>query len=138
MRMNDLLTIGKLAKRAHVNVETIRFYEKKSLLKKPNTKVGAFRVYPDEYISKILFIKKAQDLGFTLNEIKDLLILDQNKRSTCENVAQKARIKVEEVQEKIKSLKKMEKSLKKIITACEDGPEAKACCKVSDCFDRKC
>ena len=138
MNMNESLTIGKLAQSAGVNLETVRFYERKGLLKRPTSKRGAFRVYPFEYVSKIQFIKKAQEIGFTLNEIKELLVLDQNKKATCSDVASIARLKVSEVKEKINSLKLMEKSLNKIIKACEIGPNEKACCRVSDCFDSKC
>lgn len=138
MRMNGSLTIGKLADASKVNVETIRFYEKKGLLKRPTSKKGAFRVYPSDYITRIGFIKKAQELGFTLVEIKDLLQLDQNSTATCAHVSKKASSKLNEVQEKIKSLKSMEKSLKNIIKACGVGPKMKACCRVSDCFESKC
>lgn len=138
MSMNESLTIGKLAKASYVNVETIRFYEKQGLLKQPNSKKGAFRVYPEGYISKIGFIKRAQKLGFTLTEIKDLFRLDQNTRATCGSVSRIAETKVNQIREKIKSLKVMEKSLLNVIAACEAGPEQKACCRVSDCFDSKC
>ncbi|MCB1198181.1 MAG: MerR family DNA-binding protein [Deltaproteobacteria bacterium] len=134
--MNKLLTIGKLAKVSDVGVETIRFYHRKGLLAEPATRNGAFRVYPDVYVSKIRFIKKAQQLGFTLAEIKDLLLLDQNKNATCKSVALKAQAKVEEVKAKIDGLRKMEQALMKIIVACGQGPQAKACCQVSDCFDK--
>ncbi|MDA8792196.1 MerR family DNA-binding protein [Bacteriovoracaceae bacterium] len=136
--MNESLTIGKLADASQVNVETIRFYEKKGLLKKPTSKRGAFRVYPLDYITRIGFIKKAQILGFTLIEIKDLLLLDQNSTATCSHVSKKASLKLNEVQEKIDSLKRMEKSLENIIKACDVSPEMKACCRVSDCFESNC
>ena len=138
MNMDESLTIGKLAKASNVNVETIRFYEKKGLLKKPLTKKGAFRIYPEVYVSRLEFIKRVQELGFTLSEIKELLLLDENTKSTCSHVSKKATFKLEEVKEKIRSLKRMEKSLKRIIEACDQGPEIKACCRVSDCFDSKC
>lgn len=132
------LTIGKLAGAAEVGVETIRFYERKGLLKKPTTRLGAFRVYSEDNISKIKFIKKAQDLGFTLKEIKELMALDQNSKSTCSNVANKAETKLNEVQDKIKDLRQIETALVKLLDACLQSPEAKACCKVSDCFENKC
>ena len=136
--MNESLTIGKLADAALVNVETIRFYERIGLLRRPTQKKGAFRVYPAQYISVIVFIKKAQELGFTLKEIAELLKLDSNTRATCAHISKKAQGKLEQVQEKIQSLKVIEKALKKIVTACEIGPEEKACCRVSDCFEGKC
>ncbi len=132
------LTIGKLAQASDVGVETVRFYERQGLIKKPQTKVGAFRIYPEEHIAKIKFIKKAQDLGFTLKEIKDLLLLDQNTRSTCADLAKKADKKLSEVKLKIHDLKKIEQALMKLQKACEQSSEAKACCKISDCFENKC
>lgn len=134
----EQLTIGKLAGAADVGIETIRFYERKGLIKKPTTKLGAFRVYATENVSKIKFIKKAQDLGFTLKEIKDLMSLDQNTKATCSDVSQKTEIKLQEVKEKIKNLKKIEMALTKLLNACDVSKEAKACCKVSDCFENKC
>lgn len=132
------LTIGKIAAAANVGVETIRFYERKGLLKKPVDKVGAFRIYSKDSISKIKFIKKAQDLGFTLKEIKELITLDHNIKSTCFNVAKKTETKLKEVKDKIQNLKKIESALEKLLNACLLSPEAKACCKVSDCFENKC
>ena len=101
------LTIGKLAEKAQVGVETIRFYERKGLIKKPTSRRGAFRVYSNELISKIYFIKKAQDLGFTLNEVKELLELNTKPRITCGTVKIKTLAKIEEIDAKIADLKRM-------------------------------
>lgn len=136
--MENSLTIGKLAKLANVNVETIRFYENKGILTRPTKKKGQFRVYSENYISKLNFIKKTKELGFTLKEIKDLLVLDQDENSTCKNVGDKALNKLEEIQDKINSLKLIEKRLKKIIKTCDNELDQRACCKVSDCLDSKC
>lgn len=138
MSMNESFTIGTLAKIAKVNVETIRFYEKKGLLKRPTSKKGSFRVYSKDYVVKMNFIKQAQALGFTLKEIKEFLFLDESKTATCHTVSERANEKLLEVREKIKALRKMEKSLLKIVASCDLGPDAKACCKVSDCFGSKC
>lgn len=132
------LTIGKLAKEANVNVETVRFYEKKGLIKRPTLGSGPFRIYSDEAISKINFIKKAQEIGFTLREIKEFISFEQNTIAPCSDVATKAQAKLTEVNNKILSLKKMQKALKKLISSCEVNPEKIGNCKVSDCFDNKC
>lgn len=128
------LTIGKLANESGVGVETVRFYERKGLIKKPQAKEG-FRKYTDDDAQKIRFIKKAQDLGFTLKEIKELLELNGNPKSTCGDVKTKADIKLKEVEEKIQSLEKMKKSLVDLSKACDVGKKALACCKVMNCFE---
>lgn len=134
----DVLTIGKLAKASNVGIETVRFYERKGLLKKPATRIGNFRSYPETDITKIHFIKMAQEIGFTLAEIKEFLLLNENKNSTCDDVKTRAESKLKEVNEKIKSLKFMKKSLEQLVMACSVSREAKACCKVINCFEGKC
>lgn len=108
MSMNELLTIGKLASAASVNVETIRFYERKGILKQPK-KQGAFRYYPEDYITRIRFIKRSQELGFTLNEAKELLDLKIKNQSRCGDVLSKTEEKIKEINQKINDLKKDEK-----------------------------
>ena len=132
------LTISKLAKAAKVGIETVRFYERRGLLKKPHSKIGSYRQYPQTDITKIQFIKKAQLIGFTLGEIKELLILDGNKNSTCGDVKSRAQSKLDEVNEKIKSLKFMKESLEQLVFACNVSAEAKSCCKVITCFEGNC
>lgn len=134
----EKLTIGKLAEKAQVGVETIRFYEREGLIKKPLTKVGSFRIYADDNIAKIRFIKRGQELGFTLKEVKELMALDQNTKATCDDVASKAQNKLKEVKTKIDDLKRIEAALTKLIKACTVAPTAMACCKVSDCLENKC
>lgn len=128
------LTIGKLANESDVSVETVRFYERKGLIKKPQNKEG-FRKYTENDAQKIRFIKHAQDLGFTLKEIKELLELNSNPRSTCDDVKGKAETKLKEVEEKIQSLEKMKKSLRVLSKACDIGKKALACCTIMSCFE---
>lgn len=128
------LTIGKLADESGVGVETVRFYERKGLIKKPQNREG-FRKYGEDDAKKIRFIKHAQDLGFTLKEIKELLELNSNPRSTCGDVKDKADVKLKEVEEKIQSLEKMKKSLLELSKACDVGKKALACCKIMNCFE---
>lgn len=130
-------TIGKLAKESGVGVETVRFYERKGLIKKPNTKQG-FRNYAEDDTKRILFIKHAQNLGFTLKEIKDLLELNTNPKATCDDVKQKAESKLQEVKEKIEKLEQMKKSLMDLSKACNVGKKAMACCQILDCFETNC
>ncbi|MCR9203860.1 MAG: MerR family DNA-binding protein [Halobacteriovoraceae bacterium] len=133
MGMNEQLTIGKLAKASNVNVETIRFYERKGILKQPK-KQGAFRHYPEEYIARVQFIKRAQELGFTLKEAKELLELRIKDQSKCSDVLSLAEDKIHEIDKKIKDLKEMKKSLIKLADCCEDTSIPLSECPILECF----
>lgn len=131
--MEELLTIGKLADASEVNVETIRFYERKGILKQPR-KLGAFRHYPDEYIARIRFIKRSQELGFTLKEAKELLDLRIRDQAKCNDVLIRTEEKINEIDQKIKDLKRMKKSLKGLANCCEDRSIPLSECPVLDSF----
>ena len=132
-------TIGKLAEQAEVGVETIRFYERKGLIKQPKkAATGGFRTYPDEDALKIKFIKRAQELGFTLAEVKELLSMNANPKATCKSVGVKATAKLEEVESKIADLTRMRDSLKILKAACSKNEEALACCRIIECFEGNC
>ncbi len=128
------LTIGKLARAAGVGVETVRFYERRGLIKQPSSKEG-FRKYSEEDAKRIRFIKRAQDLGFTLKEIKGLLELNSNPRSTCSDVRNQTDAKISEVEEKIRDLKKMKKSLQILSEACGESKKAMIHCEILTCFE---
>lgn len=133
MKMKEALTIGKLAKASEVNIETIRFYEKKGLLKQPK-KLGTFRSYPLEYIARIKFIKRSQELGFTLKEAKELLDLKIKNHSKCGDVLSKTEEKINEINQKIKDLKKMKKSLVGLASCCVDNNQPLSDCPILECF----
>jgi MerR family mercuric resistance operon transcriptional regulator len=132
-------TIGKLARESGVGVETVRFYERKGLIARPPLKEG-FRKYSEEEAKRIRFIRRAQELGFTLKEIKGLLELNSNPQSTCSDVKIQAAAKMKEIEEKVRDLKKMKRSLKSLFEACGESKEALARCPMFDCFEpgRKC
>lgn len=134
--MENQLTIGKLASASSVNVETIRFYERKGILKQPR-KAGAFRYYPENYIHRIRFIKRSQELGFTLSETKELLDLRIKNQSKCSDVLKKTESKINEIDQKIKDLKKMKKSLEGLANCCEDPNIPLSECPILDCFMSK-
>ena len=133
MSMKESLTIGKLAKASEVNVETVRFYERKGILKQPK-KLGAFRYYPEEYITRIRFIKRSQELGFTLKETKELLDLKIKNQSKCSDVLNKTEEKIQEINQKINDLKKMKKSLEGLASCCVDMNQPLSDCPILDCF----
>jgi MerR family transcriptional regulator, mercuric resistance operon regulatory protein len=125
--MSDSLTIGILAKRGGVNVETIRYYQQRSLLEEPSKPNGGFRRYPKESVKRVLFIKWAQTLGFTLEEIQGLLALDERK--ACRETRGIAAHKLELIGQKIADLSKMKKSLARLVRSC-DASAAEAPCPI--------
>ncbi len=112
------LTIGQLAKRADVGVETVRFYERKALLAEPDRRPSGYRQYDEEVVDRLRFIKRAKELGFTLKEIKELLSLRVDPSTTCTDVKNRAEEKIGDIQAKIRTLQGMKKALVKLTKAC--------------------
>jgi len=121
------LTRSELAKKSGVNIETLRYYEKRKLIDPPPRSKSGYRLYPYEEIDRILFIKNAQKLGFTLKEIYELLRLRIKKNSSCDSVLKKAQIKREEIDLKIKDLKSMKRALEQLIHKCEQSIPTDVC-----------
>jgi len=119
-----LLTIGRLAKAAEVNVETIRYYQRVGLVVEPVKPLEGFRVYHDETINRIRFIKRAQKLGFSLQDIAHLLELGEGH---CDDVREQAEAKLGQIEAQIKDLQAMRKTLKKLVTECSAGNESGSC-----------
>jgi MerR family mercuric resistance operon transcriptional regulator len=135
MSVNKKLTIGILAKESGVGVETVRFYERRGLIKRPMKKAEAFRQYSWDDVKKISFIKRTQELGFTLKEIQDLLELNSNPRATCSDIQARTNSKIAEVEEKIEDLKRMQKTLRELAGACGESKQAASECRILDCFE---
>lgn len=131
----EKLTISKIAEMAGVGVETVRFYQRKDLLREPKA-VGAFRIYEPEDAQKIIFIKRAQDLGFTLSEVKELLELNTKSRVTCSTVKNKTEIKIKEIEKKVEDLLRMKKSLHQLACACDGDQDKIKQYKVQECFEK--
>lgn len=112
------LTIGQLAKQSNVHVETLRYYERRGLVSAPPRTVSNYRVYSSENLRRVKFIKQAQELGFSLEEIKRLLALRAAPRARCADVRDYAIHKIDDIQEKIRRLKRMHRSLKKLLREC--------------------
>ncbi len=117
--MSDL-TISKLARRAGVGVETIRFYERKGLLERPPTPADGYRTYPPEALRRVRFIRRAKDLGFTLREIDDLLGLRIDPECRCDDVRARAVAKLDDVNERITGLVRVRDVLADLVAACEE------------------
>jgi len=126
-----MLSIGKIAKRAGISVETIRFYERKGLLQEPKRKESGYRQYQEEDIRKLIFIQHAKNLGFSLNEIRDLMSLQTDSRSTSRKVKDMAEHKLQDIEEKIKMLQRMRRTLRHLVDKCPGkGPTSE--CPILD------
>ena len=122
------LTIGKVAKKMGVGVETIRYYERSGILSKPDRLPSGYRVYTEENIKQLLFLRKAQALGFTLGEISDLLSLSTDPTSNCEQINDLAKEKILQIEEKITILQNMRQDLDAIAQYCPANSQP-----ISDC-----
>lgn len=116
--MNEYLTVGKVARKAGVNMQTVLYYERRRLLSPARRSDSGYRLYMPETVRVIRFIKNAQALGFTLDEVSKLLRLRVNSRSQCESVKRQARARLELVQEKIAGLRSMERILRRLLKTC--------------------
>ncbi len=129
------MTISKVAKKAGVGIETVRFYERKGLIQQPpKPSIGGYRVYPAETGERIRFIRQAQELGFTLREIQELLSLRTDPGTDCADVRERAQTKLDEVNRKIALMKGIQTALKKLIAACP-GQGALQVCSIIDAIE---
>ncbi|MGQ0523108.1 MAG: heavy metal-responsive transcriptional regulator [Betaproteobacteria bacterium] len=123
-----MLTIGKVAKSAEVTADSIRFYEREGLLSPAQKSASGYRLYTDEAIRRLNFIKHAQQCGFSLSEIRDLLELKGHDRSCCNDVYRVAVEKKLQLESKIKALKTMSQALSRLIEICShDAKPLDAC-----------
>lgn len=122
------LTISRAADRAGVGVETIRFYERRGLIKQPmRPRGGGFRFYDEAVVGRIRFIRQAQDLGFSLREIKELLNLRADPGADCADVRIRAITKRDEVERKVAELGRIGAALDTLIASCPGGGALRAC-----------
>ena len=121
------LTIGKVANLSGVGVETVRFYERQGLIEDPPRSESGYRQYSLDTVDRIHFTKRAKELGFTLKEIKELLSLRMDSSTTCSDIRRRADAKLDDVENKIRDLRRMKKALEQLKGTCKGrGP-------VSDC-----
>jgi Hg(II)-responsive transcriptional regulator len=113
------LSIGKLAATAGVNVETVRYYERRGLLAAPPRTAGGYRQYAPETVERLRFIKGAQELGFTLDEIQELLELRAHDPAACATVETRTRQKIAQIHAKIRELGRLKRALERLAHACE-------------------
>ncbi len=131
----DTTTISKAAHQAGVGVETIRFYERKGLIEQPlKPQDTGFRVYPEETIQRIVFIRQAQAIGFSLREIEELLQLRAEPTTDASDVRKQAIAKRNEVERKIAQLQSILAALDELISACP-GRGAVGKCSIMEALD---
>jgi len=121
------LTIGQLAKAGGVNIQTVRFYERLHLLAPTARTPSGYRVYGEEAVRRLSFIKNAQALGFTLREILELLNLRVSSTARCGDVQRKAQAKLAQVEAKVHDLEALAWALKDLIRACRAGQPTDRC-----------
>jgi MerR family mercuric resistance operon transcriptional regulator len=130
------LTIGRLATEAGVNLETVRYYERRGLLPRPPRSASGYRLFPAEATRRLRFIRRAQELGFSLGEIRELLSLRVSRGSTSAQVKARAEAKLADIEARIKSLESMKNTLRKLTKICAGcGPIAK--CPILESLDRE-
>ncbi|TCK18331.1 MerR family mercuric resistance operon transcriptional regulator [Thiogranum longum] len=127
------LTIGALARQAGVNVETIRYYQRIGLLFEPPKPAQGYRRYPQQEVSRVHFIKRAQELGFSLKEIAGLLQLNDGNCSAARHMAEQKR---ELVNTRLNDLKRLYDTLSSMIDACRQSEANGACCALIDTLTR--
>ena len=123
----DSLTIGEVAKRGGVNIQTIRYYERQGLLAPTSRTEAAYRIFSAESVRRIHFIKRAQELGFSLKEIKDLLSLRIDAHTTQADIRKRALAKIADVEQKILHLQAIHASLLRMAEDCSGCGSLKDC-----------
>ncbi len=121
------LTIGQLARRAGVGVETVRYYERRGLLPEPPRRESGYREFSPEAATRLRFIKRAQELGFSLREIKELLALRVTPGCNCERVLERTNDKIADIERRLRSLRGMRRALTKLADACRRRGTTRAC-----------
>lgn len=130
----ESMTIGKVANRAGVGVETIRFYEREGLIEEPARRGSGYRIYPADTVDRVRFIKRAKELGFSLKEIKELMALRLAPGATCGQVKRRAEAKIGDIEDKIRSLQRMKQALQELTAAC-GGKGSVSQCPILDALE---
>jgi MerR family mercuric resistance operon transcriptional regulator len=118
------LTIGQLAKKAGINVETVRYYERRGLIRRPRKPDSGYRKYDAAILQQLQFIRRAKRIGFKLDEIESLLLLSD---SPCEDIQSLAQLKLEQVRTRLNDLQRLEAVLEQLIRQCSQRPNKTHC-----------
>lgn len=126
MSAKEYLRTGEVAARARVNVQTLRYYERIGLLPAPGRLPSGYRAYPPEAVRTVRFVKRAQELGFTLTEIRVLLRL-AGRADGCGETRELADRRIARLEDEIAGLRRMRNELRRLVSACESPHPASAC-----------
>ena len=130
------MTIGQLAEKAGIGIETIRYYEREGLIPEPPRRASGYRAYGPEAVQRLRFIANAKELGFSLNEINELLSLRVGNGVSCQQVRERAQQKLADIHGKIQSLNRMKRGLERLATACHGrGPTSE--CPILEALARE-
>lgn len=121
------LTTGQVARSAQVNVETVRYYERRGLLPEPTRRPSGYRNYSPDTVRRIRFIRHAQQLGFSLQEVSELLQLRVDPETSCGEVKQRAETKSAEIERRIEDLRHMQQALVTLADTCSGEGPINAC-----------
>ena len=131
-----ILSIGQVARRAGVGIETVRFYERQGLLAEPPRKESGYRQYTEDVVDRLRFIRRAKELGFTLKEIAELLALRLDPETSCGEVRGRAKAKITDIGAKIRDLQRMRQALDKLVASCR-GRGPISACPIRDALDKQ-
>lgn len=125
--MAATMTIGRLAERVGVSIDTIRYYERNGLLPAPTRRASGYREYAAADVERLRFIRRAKEIGFTLSEVAELLSLTANRNDDMRGVKRKAEQRLAQVEHKIEELQRVKRGLKKLTAACPGHGELARC-----------
>lgn len=123
----ETLRTGEVAAQAGVNVQTLRYYERRGLLEEPARRASGYREYSPDAVQLIRFIKRAQELGFTLAEVEDLLRLRGDQETACSEVRTAAEAKIEDIEQKVRHLRAMRRALVVLVASCATEGSPRHC-----------
>lgn len=118
---------GQVARNAGVNVETLRYYERRGILQTPQRRASGYREYTEEAVGVIRFVKRSQELGFSLDEVETLLTLAAGGPESCDSARALATRKLGELDAKMRSIRAMQDSLRRLVATCEMPRSAREC-----------
>jgi Hg(II)-responsive transcriptional regulator len=132
----EILSIGQVARRAGVGVETVRFYEREGLVEEPPRRASGYRQYSEQVVTRLHFIKRAKQLGFSLKEISELLLLRVDAQTSCEEVKGRTEAKIAEVERKMVELQRVWQALLQVHSLCT-GQGPTGCCPMLDALNQQ-
>ena len=130
------LTVNKLARQSGVNPQTVRYYEREGVLPRAPRTPGGYRSFPPDCVARVRFVKRAQELGFSLDEVKELLILRDHPQTACSDVLKRAEEKITMIAAKIRNLQAIRRELVRLAKRC-DGRGTPHSCPLLEALENK-